>query len=172
MTEVIQHVCKYHTHIISGVCILTNKCCCFVSIMTSAPFYPKLPHLYIPHLISPSHSSDGGLDPNLGGRLRHAASLEYVQLGAPTEFAQQIDAHAKPHNSECEGDGTTNKGMTSQVLLLFKYLFMNMIITGCIGSLLLEKEMATHSTVLAWKIPGTGEPGGLPSMGLHRVGHD
>ena len=36
----------------------------------------------------------------------------------------------------------------------------------------LEKEMATHSGVLAWRIPGTGEPGGLPSMGLHRVGHD
>ena len=36
----------------------------------------------------------------------------------------------------------------------------------------LEKEMATHSSVLAWGIPGTGEPGGLPSMGLHRVGHD
>ena len=37
---------------------------------------------------------------------------------------------------------------------------------------LLEKEMATHSNVLAWRIPGTGEPGGLPSMGSHRVGHD
>ena len=36
----------------------------------------------------------------------------------------------------------------------------------------LEKEMATHSSVLAWTIPGTGEPGGLPSMGLHRVGHN
>ena len=36
----------------------------------------------------------------------------------------------------------------------------------------LEKEMATHSSVLAWKIPGKGEPGGLPSMGKHRVGHD
>ena len=35
----------------------------------------------------------------------------------------------------------------------------------------LEKEMATHSSVLAWRIPGTGEPGGLPSMGSHRVGH-
>ena len=33
-----------------------------------------------------------------------------------------------------------------------------------------EKEMATHFSVLAWKIPGTGEPGGLPSMGSHRVG--
>ena len=36
----------------------------------------------------------------------------------------------------------------------------------------LEKETATHSSVLAWRIPGTGEPGGLPSTGLHRVGHD
>ena len=36
----------------------------------------------------------------------------------------------------------------------------------------LEKEMATHSSVLAWRILGTGEPGGLPSMGSHRVGHD
>ena len=36
----------------------------------------------------------------------------------------------------------------------------------------LEKEMATHSSVLAWRIPGMGESGGLPSMGSHRVGHN
>ena len=36
----------------------------------------------------------------------------------------------------------------------------------------LEEEMATHSSVLAWRIPGTGEPGGLPSMGSRRVGHN
>ena len=36
----------------------------------------------------------------------------------------------------------------------------------------LEKEMATHSSVLAWRIPGTGEPGGLLSLGLHTVGHN
>ena len=36
----------------------------------------------------------------------------------------------------------------------------------------LEKEMATHSSVLAWRIPWTGEPGGLPSIGSHKVGHD
>ena len=36
----------------------------------------------------------------------------------------------------------------------------------------LEKEMATQSSVLAWRIPGMGEPGGLPSTGLQRVGHD
>ena len=36
----------------------------------------------------------------------------------------------------------------------------------------LEKEVTTHSSILAWRIPGTEEPGGLPSMGLHRAGHD
>ena len=36
----------------------------------------------------------------------------------------------------------------------------------------LEKDMATHSSVLAWRIPGTGKPGGLLSTGSHRVGHD
>ena len=36
----------------------------------------------------------------------------------------------------------------------------------------LEEEMATHSSVLAWRIPGTGEPDGLPSMGSHRAGHN
>jgi len=36
----------------------------------------------------------------------------------------------------------------------------------------LEKEMAPHSSTLAWRIPGMAEPGGLPSMGSHRVGHD
>ena len=42
----------------------------------------------------------------------------------------------------------------------------NVLVSG------VEKEMATHSSVLAWRIPGTEEPGGLLSMGLHRVGHD
>ena len=45
-------------------------------------------------------------------------------------------------------------------------------IAGCWRDYALEKAMATHSSVLAWRIPGTGEPGGLPSMGSHRVGHD
>ena len=45
----------------------------------------------------------------------------------------------------------------------FNYLFI---------AYTMEKEMATHSSILAWRIPGTGEPGGLPSMGLHRIGHD
>ena len=43
---------------------------------------------------------------------------------------------------------------------------------GSSSCLKLEKAMATHSSVLGWRIPGTGEPGGLPSMGSHRIGHD
>ena len=39
------------------------------------------------------------------------------------------------------------------------------------GPAKMEKEMAAHSSVLAWRIPGAGEPGGLPAVGLHRVGH-
>ena len=46
-------------------------------------------------------------------------------------------------------------------------LFFNML-----TRLVMEKAMVTHSSVLAWRIPGTGEPGGLLSMGSHRVGHD
>ena len=44
--------------------------------------------------------------------------------------------------------------------------------TALISHTSMEKEMATHSSVLAWRIPGTAESGGLPSMGSHRVGHD
>ena len=49
-------------------------------------------------------------------------------------------------------------------------IVLDMFITVC--QPIMEKEMATHSSVLAWRIPGTEEPVGLPSMGLHRVGHD
>ena len=48
------------------------------------------------------------------------------------------------------------------------YIYMYM----CVCIYILEKEMATHSRVLAWRIPGMAEPGGLPFMGSHRVGHN
>ena len=53
--------------------------------------------------------------------------------------------------------------------VLLKYFEILFPMTVC---LLLEKEMATHSSILAWRIPGTEEPSGLPSMGSHRGGHD
>ena len=51
-------------------------------------------------------------------------------------------------------------------------LMDNTQVIKMLTSPVLEKEMATRSSVLVWRIPGTGEPGGLPSMGSHRVGHD
>ena len=55
------------------------------------------------------------------------------------------------------------------IVWIFKLLFERQL-QSCIHAL--EKEMATHSSVLAWRIPGTVEPGGLLSVGSHRVGHD
>jgi len=54
-------------------------------------------------------------------------------------------------------------------LTMFVCLYQCSCLSQCHA---LEKEMATHSSILAWRIPGVGEPGGLPSMGSHRVGHD
>ena len=53
-----------------------------------------------------------------------------------------------------------------------KGLSRDLLIPSCLEFSSPEKEMAPHSSVLAWRIPGTGEPGGLPSIGLHRVRHD
>ena len=52
------------------------------------------------------------------------------------------------------------------------YIYIYISVTFTFHFHALEKKMATHSSVLAWRIPGTGEPAGLPSMGSHRVGHD
>ena len=64
---------------------------------------------------------------------------------------------------------------TSVSLLVFCLNDVSIDVYGILNHpniVVLEKEMSTHSTVLAWRIPGTGEPGGLPCMGSHRVGHD
>ena len=60
----------------------------------------------------------------------------------------------------------------TQPCLTYLYPPASLAKIAVIMQLALEKEMATHSSVLAWRIPGTGEPGGLPSMGSHRVRHD
>ena len=57
-------------------------------------------------------------------------------------------------------------------MCMYTYIHIQWNIIQLLKKCVLEKEMATHSSVLAWRIPGTGEPGGLPSVGLHRVGHD
>ena len=65
--------------------------------------------------------------------------------------------------------------MVTMWIFLFNFLkevsiFISLVLA--VLGLYLEKEMATHSSVLAWRIPGMGEPGGLPSTGSHRVGHN
>ena len=67
-------------------------------------------------------------------------------------------------------ESTGLKGSMEELGISFLFLFLSYFCHRAAGSL--EKEMATHSSVLAWRIPGAGEPGGLPSMGSHRVGHD
>ena len=62
---------------------------------------------------------------------------------------------------------------TGKAIALTRWTFASKVMSLLFNMLTrLEKEMATHSSVLAWRIPGTGEPGRLPSMGSHRVGHD
>ena len=61
------------------------------------------------------------------------------------------------------------------VSLMWSVLFILALLMSVICICLManeEKAMATHSSILAWRIPGTEEPSGLPSMGSHRVGHD
>ena len=63
--------------------------------------------------------------------------------------------------------------ITGKTIALTRWTFVSKVMSLLCNMLSrLEKEMATHSNVLAWRIPGMGEPGGLPSMGSHRVGHD
>ena len=57
-------------------------------------------------------------------------------------------------------------------MLLAQGSCLRITVAGTFHFHALEKEMATHSSVLAWRIPGTAEPGGLPSMGSHRVGYN
>ena len=67
---------------------------------------------------------------------------------------------------ERKGDILFGKNVSIGVVILCSHAFMHAYTQQ------VEKAMATHSSVLAWRIPGTGEPGGLPSMGSHRVRHD
>ena len=70
-------------------------------------------------------------------------------------------AHLASHATVTQGDEELKDGVSFGCFLTFTFHFHA-----------LEKEMATHSSVLAWRVPGTGEPGQLPPLGSHRVRHD
>ena len=64
---------------------------------------------------------------------------------------------------------------TGKTIALTRWVFVSKVMSllfNMLSRFVLEREMATHSSVLAWRVPGTGEPAGLPSLGSHRVGHD
>ena len=67
--------------------------------------------------------------------------------------------------------GNLNRMIRGTRCLTFHVMSRRQILDFSFHFHALEKEMATHTSVLAWRIPGTGEPGGLPSVGSHRVGH-
>ena len=83
---------------------------------------------------------------------------------------ESIPVSIKMSGAGSDADGVTEKGCAVKVQRSrggFYFLFPTPVFFHA-----LEKAIATHSSVLAWRIPGTGEPGGLPSMGSHRVGHN
>ena len=103
-----------------------------------------------------------------------------IKLGSPS---WQADSLPLSHLGNGEGNGTPIQSSCLENLMdggvwwaavhgvaKSRTRLSNFTFTFCFHAL--EKEMATHSSVLAWRIPGTGEPSGLPSMGSHRVGHD
>ena len=67
---------------------------------------------------------------------------------------------------------TEGRAQLSDFTFTFHFHFSLSLFTFTFHFHALEKEMATHSSILVWRIPGTEEPNGLPSMGSHRVGHD
>ena len=110
----------------------------------------------------PANAGDAGLIPGLGRSpgVETSNPLQYFCLESAMERgAWWAPVHGVTDPKE-SGDHTHTQSL---VLALTDKLYLCWF---------LEKEMATHSSVLAWRIPGTGEPGGLPSMGSHRVRHD
>ena len=100
-----------------------------------------------------------------------------MEKSAMATGLEKISFHSNPKETnvkECSNYHTTVLiSHASKVMLKILQARLQQYVNRELpGVYLLEKEMATHSSVLAWRIPGTGEPGGLLSMGLHRVGHD
>ena len=101
-----------------------------------------------------------------------------------TQFALQTNGLTKKYGRRVivdnvnisiqKGDiyGLIGRNGAGKTTFMRTCLGMATVSSGTISFPALEKEMATHFSVLAWRIPGMREPGGLLSMGLHRVGHD
>ena len=105
---------------------------------------------------------------SLGFRiLKNAPS---VQPGVKTIHSASLLEHVKTPAAVCKSASQLHSDFSHFYYPAFPYQLSDFSFTFHFHAL--EKEMATHSSVLAWRIPGTGEPGGLLSLGSHRVGHD
>ena len=82
------------------------------------------------------------------------------------------EGHSSPLQHSCLGDPMDGGAWLAAVYAVGKSRTRLSDFTFIFYFPALEMEMAAHSSVLAWRIPGMGEPGGLPSMGSHRVGHN
>ena len=94
----------------------------------------------------------------------------YLVLGSLAVFLITIEFFSVWNNFFHEPHQVSNSPAETKYLLRSQIGLRDFTFTFHFHAL--RKEMATHSSVLAWRIPGTGEPGGLSSMGSHRVGHD
>ena len=95
--------------------------------------------------------------------------------GLGPSWCQHNSGHWLPETPGVFLSGQAHQPPQAICVILF-FFFLNLVLpsdfTFTFHFHASEKEMATHSSVLAWRIPGTAEPGGLLSMGSHRVGHD
>ena len=115
-------------------------------------------------VIIPSSQSHLGVGPPLG---RQPSSLPSSYI--PETLYQKGEGHGNPLLYSCL-ENPVDRGAWWDAVHGLHRVGHNWSDFACMHAL--EKETATHSSVLAWRIPGIGEPGGLPSMGSHRVGHD
>ena len=149
----------------SSISLLINRLCCQVSWkMIYFKFLPEFPLLI--QCLRYAFETWFGKIADAPGQLN-----QWTTATEP-EWSRACDLHQEKHRIEkpvhCNYRGAWKaavhgvaEGQTGLSDFTFTFHFHA-----------LEKEMATHSSVLAWRIPGMGEPGGLPSMRSHRVGHD
>ena len=131
----------------------------YMSIPISQSINPPFTYLY-PHVFSLCQ----GLYSCLGNRFIYTIihfSLSCIGEGSDTPLQYSCLENPMDQGAWCTAVHGVAKSRTRPSEFISTFHFHA-----------LEKEMATHSSVLAWRIPGTGEPGGLPSAGSHRVGHD
>ena len=123
------------------------------------PQHPSTGIASFPHAVPVLEEPSPPPPPPAPGIVPVHPSLQSLELGMPGHFweCQECLGFLCPHQYFTRPLLSSSPFPPSKFKGSFTYV--------------VEKNMATHSSILAWRIPGTGEPDGLPSMGLHRVGH-